>query len=373
MPSFGLSFGQLSAYFHGINPGPSATSAQSNWLAGAAEAQQLADELMKNVQILQQLWSGPAATQYYKAMNAIAEFAYNLANDMTNMANGLSSMSTQASSIKPQAIALINAARSNPYSRAAAIAPLTAMLNQLGGSYLQNRSTYWKEPSQAPAQLPKAGNETESQPQDVGDPGFIRPAEWLERLQDLREVVEMGEFIYDAFNPDDFPSGVTGELPPPHGVPGGPGGGVPGWDGTGPLPSPDHPDYQPLPVPDADLTDPDTEPETSLASAAPTVPGASPALSLATGGGPGMGGGMGAVPMAGMGVGMGAAGASARSAPAARPGTTPAGGMFAPGMMGAGMRRGEEEEDSGHRTWLTEDDMAWDGEPAPSGVVGGSR
>lgn len=364
MPSYGASFEQLSMYFHEINPGPSATSAQANWMAGASEAQQLADELMKNVAELQTFWSGPAATEFYKAMNAIAEFARGLATDMTNMASGLSSMSTMAAAIKPQALAIIAAAQSNPYSRAAAIAPLNGLLNQLGGSYQTDRSTYWKEPTEPPEKLPKSGNESESNPRPIDDPGSVRPAQALDPLQQLREVLGMAEVAYDAFNPDDFPSGVTGEVPGGHEIP--------GWNGSGPLPSPDDPDYQPLPEPDVELTDPDAEPETSLASASPSLATGTPAVSLAAGSSPGMGGSMGAVPMAGgMAMGMGAGSSPARSAPASKGGPTAAGGgMMAPGMMG-GARRGEDEEESGHRTWLTEDEMAWDGEAAPSGVVGG--
>jgi len=364
------SFYQLSAYFHGVQPSPPMTCAQSNWLAGAAEAQQLADELTKNIQILQNFWTGPAADEFYKAMNAIIEFARNLATEMTNMANGLMQMSTQASAIKPQALSIIAAAQSNPYSRAAAIAPLTALLTQLSSCYTSNKSSYWKEPSQAPAQLPKAGNEQESQPQDGGDPGKVNPVDWLDGLKDLREVIELGGYVYDAFNPDEFPSGVIGDVPGSGGLPGG-GGSIPGWDGTGPLPNPDHPDYQPLPVPDPDLSDPDAPPETSLASAAPTLGGAPPPLALAAGTSPAMGSAMGgAMPMGMMGM-----GAASAAAPKSSPSTTSrpmAGGMM-PGMMGAPMRRGEEQEETGHRTWLTEDEMAWDGEPAPSGVVGGSH
>lgn len=373
------SFWQLEAYFQGINPAPSANSSQANWLAGAAEARQLADELIKNVEILRQFWTGPASDSYYRAMQAIIDFANSLSTDMTNMANGLSQMSMMASTIKPQALAIINAARSNPYSRAAAIAPLTALLNQLGGSYTSNRSSYWKEPSQAPEQLPKSGNEEESKPQEGKEAGKVSPVDWLDRLQDLRQIVETGRYIYDAFNPDDFPSGVIGDIPggggdlPGGGLPGGGDGGVPGWDGDGPLPDPDHPDYQPQPDTDPDLTDPNAPPETSLASAAPAgMVGPPPALSLATGGGPGMGGGMGAVPMAGMGMGMGAAGSAAKSAPSSSPGRAPmGGGMMGPGMMGAPRGGQQKDDESGHRTWLTEDEMAWDGDAAPSGVVGG--
>ncbi len=377
------SFWQLEAYFQGVNPAPSANSSQANWLSGAAEARQLAEELIRNVDILKQFWSGPAADSYYRAMQAIIDFAMSLSTDMTNMANGLSQMSMMASTIKPQALAIINAARSNPYSRAAAIAPLTALLHQLGGSYTSHRSSYWREPSRAPEQLPKAGNEQEAQPREGKEAGKVSPVDWLDRLQDLREIVETGRYIYDAFNPDDFPSGVIGDvpgnggLPALPGLPGGPdggNGGVPGWDGNGPLPDPDHPDYQPLPEPETELTDPNAPPETSLASAAPAgMVGPPPALSLATGGGPGMGGGMGAVPMAGMGMGMGGAAGAAKAAPASASGggRPMGGGMMGPGMMG-GMRGGQQkEEESGHRTWLTEDEMAWDGDAAPSGVVGG--
>ena len=369
------SFWQLEAYFQGINPAPSANSSQANWLASAAEARQLAEELIKNVDILKQFWSGPAADSYFRAMQAIIDFAMSLSTDMTNMANGLSQMSMMASTIKPQALAIINSARHHSWTRAAAIAPLTALLNQLGSSYTSNRSNYWKEPSQAPEQLPQAGNEKEVDPQKGKEAGEIPPVDWLDRLQDLREIVETGRYIYDAFNPDDFPSGVIGEMPDFGGTPGdGGNGGVPGWDGEGPLPDPDHPDYQPQPEPAPELSDPNAPPETSLASAAPAgMAGPPPAMSLATGGGPGMGGGMGAVPMAGMGMGMGAAGSAAKAAPSsAASGARPAmGGMMAPGMMG-GMRGQQNEEDSGHRTWLTEDEMAWDGDAAPSGVVGGA-
>lgn len=376
------SFWQLEAYFQGVNPGPPANSSQANWLASAAEARQLADELVKNVEILKQFWSGPAANAYYDAMRAIAEFAAALATDMTNMANGLSQMSMMASTIKPQALSIINAARHHSYTRAAAIAPLMGLLSQLSSSYTSNRGNYWKEPSQAPKQLPQAGNEKEAQPQEGREAGKVSPVDLLDGLQDLRKITEIGKYIYDAFNPDDFPSGVIGTVPGNGDLPGwpnlpdlpGPGGGdggIPGWDGNGPLPDPDHPDYQPLPEPETELTDPNAPPETSLASAAPSgMVGPPPALSLATGAGPGMGGGMGAVPMAGMGMGMGAAGSGARSAPSSSPGGRPPGGMMGPGMMGAPMRGGQQQdEESGHHTWLTEDEMAWDGDAAPAAVV----
>jgi uncharacterized protein YukE len=375
MPSFG-SFEQLRMYFSQIDAASPSTSAQANWLAGAAEAQELAAELTQNVAVLKEFWSGPAATEFYTAMDAIVEFATSLATDMLNMSNGLTSMAMMAATIQPQALSIIAAAQSNPYSRAAAIAPLNALLNQLGGSYLTDRGQYWKEPTQPPERLPKSGNDGTVTPTKPDKPQDVPSSPILGTIRDIAQAAGLIQSAYEAFKPDDFPSGVTGDIPPGSTVPGGT---IPGWDGgdggsgsdpgsgTGPI-SPDDPDYQPLPEPTDDLTESPVE----LAGATPVMTGGPPpAVSLAVGGGAQMGSPGGAMPMMG-GMGMGMAGAAANSAPKAAPARSTGGGgagmMGAP--MGAARRGGDDGEEEGVRTWLTEDELTWDTEPAPSGIVG---
>ncbi|ADD40111.1 WXG100 family type VII secretion target [Stackebrandtia nassauensis] len=368
------SFEQLEMYFSQIDAASPAASAQANWIAGAAEARQLAAELRKNVDELLQYWSGPAATEYNGAMNAIIEFADGLADDMTDMSTGLASMASTAASIQPQGLAIINAARSNPYSRAAAIAPLTALLTALGQAYQSNKGQYWREPKEAPQKLPKPGGEGDSTPTQTDVPPDVRPAPILGDLEDIGQFLQLASSTYEAFKEDDFPSGVTGEFPvnPGPGYPGGGGGdgggSYPG-PGGGPLPGPDHPDYQPLPEPDTELT----ESPVSLAGATPTgLAGGTPAVSLGAGGGSAMGAPGGAMPMA-MGMGAaGAAGSAARPAASARGAGGAGGGLFAP-PMGAARRNDSDEAPEGVRTWLTEDELAWDAEPAPTGVVGHPR
>lgn len=368
------SFEQLEMYFSSINASGPATSAQANWIAGAAEALQLAAELRKNMTELQNFWSGPAATEYNGAMNAIIEFAEGLAQDMTDMSTGLASMASMAASTQPQALAIINAARSNPYSRAAAIAPLTALLQALGAAYQSNKSAHWREPSEPPQKLPKSGGEGDSMPTQVDPPKDVGPAPILGDLADIGQFLHLASSAYEAFNQDDFPSGVTGEFPggsfpgDPGGVGSGPGG-IGTSPGGGPAPGADHPDYQPLPEPDTELT----ESPVNLAGVSPTgLSAGSPAVSLAVGGGNAMGAPGGPMPM---GMGMGAAGAAGTAArPAAASGARAAGGggLFGAPMGGAA-RRNEEQSEDGVRTWLTEDELAWDADDAPGGIVGNRR
>lgn len=365
------SFEQLEMYFSSINASAPATSAQANWIAGAAEALQLAAELRKNLAELQNFWSGPAATEYTGAMNAIIEFAEGLAKDMTDMSTGLASMASMAASTQPQALAIINAARSNPYSRAAAIAPLTALLQALIAAYQSNKGSHWREPAEPPQKLPKSGGEGDSMPTQVDPPKDVGSAPILGDLADIGQFLQLASSAYEAFNQDDFPSGVTGEFPV---------GSIPGYDGGispgpgtapggGPMPSPNDPDYQPLPEPDTELT----ESPVNLAGVTPTglSPG-SPAVSLAVGGTNAMGAPGGPMPM---GMGMGAAGAAgAASRPTASPGR--AAGAGGAGLFGAPMgaaRRNEEQSEDGERTWLTEDELAWDADDAPGGIVGPRR
>ncbi|MGH8877593.1 MAG: WXG100 family type VII secretion target [Stackebrandtia sp.] len=368
MPSYGASFEQLEAYFSEIDSASPANSAQSNWTAGAAEARQLAAELRKNLDELLHYWSGPAATEYTKAMNAIIEYAEGLSDDMTEMGAGLSAMAGSAASIQPQAISIINSSRSNHYTRAAAIAPLNALLNQLGSSYQSNRSAHWREPKEPPQQLPKAGGEADSNPQQVEVPGDVRPSPILGDIADIGQYLNLASSAYEAFDAEEFPSGVTGEFPVGD-IPSydGPGGGT--APGGGPMPSPDDPDYQPLPEPEPELT----ESPVHLAGAGPTgLSAGTPAVSLGATGGASMGAPGGPMPM---GMGMGAAGAASGSArPSAAPSKSGAGGagLFGP-AMGAGRRGEAQPDDEGVRTWLTEDELTFDADAAPSGVVGRSR
>lgn len=380
------SFEQLEMYFSSIDAAAPATSAQATWIAGAAEARELAAELSKNLAELKHYWSGPAANEYYAAMNAIIEFANGLADDMANMSAGLSSMASMAASIQPQALSIIAAARPHAYSRAAAIAPLTGLLQQLGGTYESDKGQYWHEPTQPPQRLPKASDDQDSTPSQVEVPDDVRPSPILGAIDDIGKYIGLAGQAWDAyqaFNEDRFPSGVTGSFPggsfpgwdggigdgpslPGGGGPGGIGGGD-GPGGTGPGGWPNDPDYQPLPEPSQDLTDSPVH----LAGAGPTnFSAGSPAVSLAVNNGGGMGSpGGGPMPM---GMGMGAAGmASGSSKPSSTP-SRPAGGsggMFGPPMAG-GRRNESQKDEEGVRTWLTEDELAWDSEPAPGGIVG---
>ncbi|CAM3193826.1 WXG100 family type VII secretion target [Stackebrandtia soli] len=369
MPQFSGSFQQLSVWFNAINAGPAATSAQANWVAGASEAQQLADELTRSMGQLQQFWTGPAATEFYNTMTKIIEYAQKLSIDMTSMGTGLAQMAATAQAIQPGALALIAAASSNPYSRAAAIAPLNAMINQLGGAYLQARSTHWKEPSSDPQRLPKPDNVSVDNPRVLDNPGTVDGTSLLDRINEVLKIIKAAANVYRAFKEADFVSNdsdfdlppIDGALPPPSISPppglGGPGGGFPG----------NNPDYQPVPLPDPSLITPG---ETGLAGA---PAGAPPAVSLAAGGPTPLSapGGGGAMPMGMGGMGMGMAGGGGGSGPMSSAKGSPlsGNGMF-PGMMGAGSRGNKDEEDSGTHTWLTEDDMVWNGDAAPGGVVG---
>ena len=67
-------FEQASSIWMSVQPSGPAASAQSNWMAAAAEARQLADELLKNVQTLLSYWKGPAATEFSKSMQTLAGF-----------------------------------------------------------------------------------------------------------------------------------------------------------------------------------------------------------------------------------------------------------------------------------------------------------
>ena len=374
MPSGGMSFEQLEAYFSEIDAGSPASSAESTWLQGAAEAQELAAELTRNVAQLKEYWTGPAANEYYAAMQAIIDLANGLASDMSNMATGLSQMAASAASIQPEALSIIAAARPHHWSRAAAIAPLTGLLNQLGGQYLSNKSQYWKDATEPSKQLPQAGGEQDSTPV-TGDPGKD-----VSKSPILGTIDEIGKYIgladqawraYQAFDADSFPSGVVGDFPSGGGdfPVGGGGGDVSGpgdRPGGGAYPAPDDPDYQPLPEPQQDMT----ESPVNLAGAGPAGIPNNPAVSLAVNNGAAMsspGGAGGPMPM-GMGMGaMGAAANSARSAPSGASGSR--GGLFGAPMGGA--RRAPAKQDSeGVRTWLTEDELAWDSEPAPGGIVG---
>ena len=367
------SFEQLAAYFQTLEPNGPMQSAQATWLAGSAEARELAAELQRNVATLKQYWSGPAATEYYAAMQAIIDFANGLSDDMSRMANGLRTMASMAASIKPTALGIVHAARPHHWTRAAAIAPLTALLNQLGQSYQANKSSQWKEPTPEPEHLPKAGNAEDSTPHQVERPKDNESSPILGIIEDIGKYIGLaGEAwnAYQAFNPDQFPSGVVGEFPVGE-IPG-------GWNGPGDLPGPgggsgggggdyaDDPDYQPLPEPSQDLSESPVE----LAGVSPAGMSGSPAVSLGAGGATAMGNpGGGPMPM---GMGMGAAGAaSSGSKPTtAAPSRGSGGGLFG-APMGAGARRGgSQKDDEGVRTWLTEDELAWDSEPAPSGIVG---
>ncbi|GIG67692.1 WXG100 family type VII secretion target [Phytomonospora endophytica] len=357
-------FEQASSIWMSVQPSGPATSAQSNWMAAAAEARQLADELIKNVQTLLSYWKGPAATEFSKSMQTLAGFAADLSADMTNMAKGLSQMAASAEAARAKAMVII-ATHQHPKMRAIGAAKLNALMGTTGGQYNSAKSQYWQEPTQPPEKLPhKNSNSGETTPQGLDNPGTIPSKREMKDDFDLLDIIKP---IADGlgFGDTDGPGGGDGDLD--------------GFD-PGPLPNgslpPDDPSYNPVPIPDTNLEEPDpiggggagmnpVGGSTGLAGATPAVP----TTGLATNGG-GMapvGGGVG--PMAGVMGGGGFAPRSGGGAPKTA-GVGGGGGLFGPPMMGGGAQRRGEEEESGVHTWLTEDEMAWDGDAAPGAVTG---
>ncbi|GLZ77217.1 hypothetical protein Afil01_20240 [Actinorhabdospora filicis] len=351
------SFEAASAIWMAVQPGAPAASAQSNWMAAASEAQQLAAELLQNLDTLRQYWSGEASEAFDKSMRTLAGFATDLSEDMANMAKGLSQMSAAAEKNRAQAMIVI-ATHQDPRLRWRGAIKLNQLMTQTGSEYQSAKSTYWKEPTQAPDKLPhKNKDNTSVRPDILQDPGEISSKRDLSsKIPDLLKILPM---LQDGLgiNQHEFSPGSDGGR---DSIPAGP---LP----VGALPA-DDPSFKPVPIPDTNFTEP--EPihhgtgTTGLAGAAPTI---APTTGLATNGGAmsAPGGGMGAMGMMGA-AGMAPAASSARSAPKA--GGSPT-GLFGPPMMGGAQKR-EEDEESGMHTWLTEDDMAWDGDAAPSAVTG---
>ena len=358
-------FEQASSIWMAVQPSAPAASAQSNWMAAAAEARQLADELMSNVQTLLSYWTGPAATEFSKSMQTLAGYAANLSTDMTNMATGLSQMAASAEAARAKAMVII-ATHQHPKMRAIGAAKLNALMGTTGGQYNSAKSQYWKEPTQPPEKLPhKNSNSGETMPKGIDSPGTIPSKRDVKDDFDLLDIIPA---IADGlgFTDTDGPTGGDydgGDFQP------------------GPLPDgslpPDDPSYNPVPIPDTNLEEPDPigggggmapGGSTGLAGANPAVP----TTGLTGTGGAGMapvGGGVG--PMAGvMGAGGFAAPRTGGAAPKGGSALGGGGGLFGPPMMGAGAQRRGEDEESGVHTWLTEDDMAWDGDAAPGAVTG---
>ncbi|MEV0647872.1 hypothetical protein AB0I28_21655 [Phytomonospora sp. NPDC050363] len=362
-------FEQASAIWMAVQPGVPAASAQSNWMAAAAEARQLADELLANLQTLLSYWQGPAATEFSKSMQTLAGFAGDLSADMTNMATGLSQMAAAAETARAKAMVII-ATHQHPKMRAIGAAKLNALMGSTGGQYSTAKSKYWQEPTQPPEKLPhKNSNNGETTPKGLDNAGSIPSKRDMKDDFDLLDIIPA---IADGlgFTDTNGPGGNGGDLDN--------GDFDPGPLPVGSLP-PDDPSYNPVPIPDTNLAEPDPITGgvgggggTGLAGATPTT--AIPSTGLASTGGVGMapvGGGAG--PMAGV---MGAGGFAPRTggaAPKSAPGMgggSGAGGLFGPPMMGGGAGRRGEDEENGVHTWLTEDEMAWDGEAAPGAVTG---
>lgn len=359
------SFEAASAIWAAVQPGAPAASAQSNWMAAASEAQQLAAELLQNVATLRQYWSGEAAEAFDKSMHTLAGFATDLSEDMINMAKGLSQMAAAAEKNRAQAMIII-ATHQDPRLRWRGAIKLNQLMQQTGSEYQSAKNTYWKEPTQAPDKLPSKNKNNEGvRPDILQDPGKIdSKRDMSPSIPDLLKILPM---LQDGFglNQNEFSPGSDGANDP---ISAGP---LP----VGSLPA-DDPSYKPVEIPDTNFTEPDPihagsgptgglTGTTGLAGAAPSI---APTTGLATNGGamgaPGGGmGGMGMMGAAGMAP---AAASSSRNAP--RTGASQS-GLFGPPMMGGAQKR-EEEEEAGVHTWLTEDDMAWDGDAAPSAVTG---
>jgi len=359
-------FEQASAIWMAVQPSVPQASAQSNWMAAAAEARQLADELLKNVQTLLSYWQGPAATEFSKSMQTLAGFAADLSSDMTNMANGLSQMAATAEASRAQAMTIIATHQYPSYLRAAGAAQLNALMGTTGAQYNSAKSQYWQEPTQPPEKLPhKNGSTGETTPGGLDNPGTIPPKKDIKDDFDLLDIIKP---IADGlgFSDTDGPGGGDGDLDNFN----------PGPLPDGSLP-PDDPSYNPVPIPDTNLEEPDpiggggmtpVGGSTGLAGATPTVP----TTGLATTGGGMAPVGGGVPPMGGV---MGAGGFAAPRAGGGAPKGAGAmggagGGLFGPPMMGGGAGRRGEDEESGVHTWLTEDEMAWDGDAAPGAVTG---
>jgi uncharacterized protein YukE len=361
-----MSFEQLEAYFSELEPTGPASSAQSTWTAGAAEARQLGEELRQQVATLKEHWSGPAATEYYTAMQAIVDFALGLSDDMANMATGLASMASNAAAIQPQALSIIAAAQPHPWTRAAAIAPLTGLLNQLGGGYLSDSGTYWHEPTKEPQRLPKAGDDADTPDPQADRPDDVHSSPIFGDIGKLAQYAQLASTAYQAFSPEKFPDGSGGDLPVgqlPGDISTEPGPNLP--VGTTPgMPSPNDPDYKPLPDKKPEMS----ESPVQLAGATPMTAAGTPPVSLAVSGGSTMSSPGGTMPMAAMGMGgMGSAGGAIKTPP-----SRPGGAGGGPGLFGTGggQRGGRGKDEEGVRTWLTEDELAWDADEAPDGVVG---